>query len=512
MTRSSEDLREEPLKRLLAERRRRRRAEMAPLSVRILEEVKPEREPEDREFLPAALALLETPPAPRSSQLVFAICALLTTAIGWSWFGHLDVYADASGKIQPVGRTKVIQPLVSGKVVNILVRDGDRVKRGDVLVELDPTEALAGRSVAADKLMNTEAEIVRRKAALAAASRADINVSVKLDWSDSIPGDVKQREEDALRAGLSNLSATLNGLRTQKQQKISERDRYVNNIAAQKAVIDVVKEQVSMVQNLNEKGWNSRSQLLTQLLSQRQAELTLAGLQGSLSEAEAAIPVIDSQIAKAREGFVETNTDKLVQLLRQREDYKQQLTKATAQVEHMALIAPAAGTISASAVTTIGQVVTTGQQLMQLVPIDGGLELEAYILNTDAGFVRVGQEAIIRVDAFPFTRYGTLTGRVTRIARDAIPGVEAARQQKNGSQPLSSSGTLSPTSAAQQTQDLVFPVTIVSDRSGISVDGKMIPLSPGMTVSVQIKTESRRAIDYILSPLQATISSAAQER
>ena len=158
--------------------------------------------------------------------------------------------------------------------------------------------------------------------------------------------------------------------------------------------------------------------------------------------------------------------------------------------------------------TTVGQVVTTGQQVMQIVPDGTPLEVEAYILNSDAGFVQVGQAATIKVDTFPYTRYGTISGTVTRLAADALPGKQAQQQQSNGSIPPSADGSMSATSAAQQTTDLVFPVTVVPDQPGLKVGGRLLPL----TVTVEIRTESRRAIDYILAPLHSIFEQAGQER
>lgn len=503
----------QPLHALLRLRRLRRR-EIAPqLHWKILDWVQPERDPRDREFLPSALAIVEAPPTPHAMRLLYAICALIAVALAWSWFGHLDVYADASGKVQPAGRTKTVQPLVTGKVIRVAVKDGDHVKAGDVLLELDPTDALAGQKIASDNLVNADAEIIRRKAAVAAPNGDSVDLSPKLVWSSTIPENVRSREQQALRAALVNLSAALASLDAQKKQKESERDRYSKSIAAQKAVIDVINDQVEMVRTLNNKGWNSRAEYLSKLLVQRQAELTLAELEGNLSQAEAAIPVIVADIQKTRETFLEGNIDLLVQLQRKVEADRENLAKANALVSQMTLTASIAGTITASTVTTVGQVVSTGQQLMQLVPTSGGgLEVEAYVLNTDIGFVRKGQKVIVQIDAFPFTRYGTITGVVSDIARDAIPGSEAAQQMKNPSQPLPSSGLLAATSAAQQTQDLVFPILITLERPEIVIDGEAVPLAPGMTVSVEIKTESRRAIDYLLSPLQAAFTSAAHER
>ena len=496
----------------LAPKRQLQRAAREARPLQTLLQVRPERAPQDREFLPAALEILETPPSPIRLAFLYAICGLLAAAIAWSWFGRLDVFAEAAGKIQATGRTKVIQPLVAGNILQIGVKNGDVVREGDVLIALDPSEAIADRNIAADRLVNATAEIARRRAAIAALAKEKIQASPVISWDPAVPQKVREREENALRTDLSSLAATLSNLKAQRTEKETDRDKYTASVAAQNALIAVIKEQVAMGKTLADKGWNSRATLLAVLLTQRQAELALATLEGSLSNAVAAIPVIDSQIATIRESFVAANTKSLVDQQRQQEDLAQQLAKAETNVRHMTLTAPIAGTIQASAVTTVGQVVTTGQQLMQLVPSGGPLEIEAYVLNTDIGFVRAGQDAVIKVNTFPFTRYGTLSGTVTKVATDALPGAQAQQLQKNASQPGSSTGSLSVTSAAQQTQDLVFPVTVVTSRSAMMIDGREIPLSPGMTVTVEIKTESRRAIDYILSPLAATLASAGHER
>jgi hemolysin D len=188
----------------------------------------------------------------------------------------------------------------------------------------------------------------------------------------------------------------------------------------------------------------------------------------------------------------------------------QQLLGAEAKLSEMTLRAPITGIIQATSVTTIGQVVQPGQELMQVVPADQPLQIEAYVLNSDAGFVAPGQRAVIKVDAFPFTRYGTIDGVVTSVANDAIPGQAAAQNLKDGSKGLS--GTLSPTSAAERTQDLVFPILVEPSTRNFLVDGRRIDLQSGMTVTVEIKTEERRVIDYLFSPLVEIGSTALRER
>ena len=160
--------------------------------------VRPDRVAIDREFLPGALEILEAPASPIRVWLIYAICGLITAALAWSWFGHLDVYADATGKVQASGRTKVVQPVESGKVEAILASDGDRVKAGAVLVRLDPTSAIADRNVTRDQLWNARGEVIRHEVEIAALAKDKVDTAPKVDWPPDLPGYVTSRETQAL--------------------------------------------------------------------------------------------------------------------------------------------------------------------------------------------------------------------------------------------------------------------------------------------------------------------------
>ncbi|WP_237477527.1 HlyD family type I secretion periplasmic adaptor subunit [Lichenibacterium dinghuense] len=474
--------------------------------------VKPDRVAVDREFLPGALEILEAPASPIRVWLIYALCGLIAAALAWSWFGHLDVYADATGKVQASGRTKVVQPVESGKVQAILATDGDRVKAGAVLVQLDPTTVIAERNVTQDQLWNARGEVLRQKAEIAAVAADKIDTTPKVDWPKDLPAYVTSRETQAMDGELSSLAATLSSLQAERAATVAERDKYRANLEPQQKVIALITEHLGMGKQLFKDGYNSRLTVITEEQQLQAAQLQLVNLQGSLAQAEAAIPVIDAKIVQTRQSFVTTHTSALVQAQQQADKLTQDLAKANENVAHMTLTSPIDGIVQATAVTTVGQVVTTGQQLMQVVPEGTPLEIEAYILNTDAGFVQVGQDATIKVDTFPYTRYGTISGKVVKVAADALTGKQAQQQQANGSVPPSADGAMSVTSAAQQTTDLVFPVIIKPDQPGLMVDGRMRALSSGMTVTVEIRTESRRAIDYILSPLHSLFEQSAQER
>ena len=263
---------------------------------------------------------------------------------------------------------------------------------------------------------------------------------------------------------------------------------------------------------MTKQGWSSQAQYLRQVDPVLKVKETEASLEGQLATAVQEIAVVETQIVQARQTFLAAETSQLASDERNVDQLEQNLVKATQKLREMTLRAPIDGTVQASAVTTIGQVVTTGQQLMDVVPDNDRLQIQAYVLNEDIGFVKPGQPVNIKIDTFPYSRYGSIDGTVVKVANDAIPGKQGQQQQMNGSQAPSLDGSMSITTAAQATQDLVYPVIIEPAQTTMDVDGKQVPLVSGMTLTAEIKTERRSAISYILSPLVDTLSTAAHER
>jgi len=220
------------------------------------------------------------------------------------------------------------------------------------------------------------------------------------------------------------------------------------------------------------------------------------------------LEVVAKDTEKAVQSFISDNAQKQDEAERQAEDLEQKLAKADAMIEHLTLKAPISGVVQASAVTTIGQVVSSGQEIMRVVPDDAGLEIEVYVLNKDIGFVKTGQEAVVKIESFPFTQYGTVGAHVTRIARDAIPEPDANLNEGDPAR-AANSATFA---GAQRTQNLVFPVTLHPDSTTIEVNGQPFQLTSGMATTVEIKTGTRRILEYLFSPLVEVGSNALRER
>ena len=463
----------------------------------------------DREFLEPARELVESPPSPIRMTLAMVICAIFVVAMSAATIGRIDIYAVAPGRIQPAGRTKVIQPLEDGKVTAIYVQDGSRVSEGQVLVELDPTLNAADRAAAAVEQQALAGEIARRKAAVAAA-RARRYVAPLISFPEDVRPDIRAREAAVLTADLKRLGTSVELL----QAKIAENMEHIHaldmSMVTDRRLASTLSRRVDMRQGLQRDGWDSRSNVLDASEDLQKQTTQMVSEQGQVLETRAEIATGCRQIDDTVAQFVSDNTTALDAAEAKYDSNTQALVKASAKLEHMRLAAPIAGTVQQLEVTTIGQVVTTGQQVMTVVPNQGALEIEALVQNQDIGFVHSGQTAVVKIDSFPFTRYGTLGGRVVRVSRDAVSSPQQLPQGDTEYKPTAAqNGAASPT---PKTQDLVYSVRVLLDRQTMMVDGRPVQLSPGMSASVEIRTGKRRVISYLLSPFIKTVTEAGHER
>lgn len=463
--------------------------------------------PDDREFLPAALEIIETPPSPIRIGFLWFICAAAATALAWSFFGKFDIQAVATGHVQPVGRSKVVQPFEAGRVVKVLVENGSAVKAGDPLVELDPTDASADSEAQLRDFESASAEAARRRVAVAIALSGKL-APRPIPFAPETTELVQVRENSVLVADIAQLAASQRTLESQVQEQEAKLQRLRDSIAARQRVIALDTERVEMRQELKDRGAGSRALVLDAQQQLETEKTTLVGDQGQLAETEATLATTRRKRSEQMSQFIADQTGKLAEAERKAERPQQELIKAQSKRERTELRAPIAGTVQQLAITTIGQVVTSAQPLMTIVPDDAPIEIEALVHNEDVGFVEPGQPAAVKVEAFPFTRYGIIEGTVTKISHEGIDEREASGQ----ADPQTSAKNQPPAAPPQRNQGLVFPATVVLKQRAMTIDGKAIPFRPGMVVTVEIKTGQRRAIDYVLSPLREVTARIGRER
>lgn len=235
---------------------------------------------------------------------------------------------------------------------------------------------------------------------------------------------------------------------------------------------------------------------LYQSLVETQQELVVQ--KSKIQESEAAVAAIVQARAQADAEYRRTLLGELAEAERKAAGLREDLIKATQRTQLQVLRSPVDGTVQQLAVHTIGGVVTPGQALLAVAPADARLEIEAMISNRDIGFVHTSQDAEIKIDTFNFTRYGLVRGRVLSVSQDAI--VRDKRQDKSNDQAAGAEGGAS----EPKGQELVYAARVSLDRAQMRVEENLVNLSAGMAATVEVKTGSRRIIDYLLSPLLNT--------
>jgi len=446
---------------------------------------------EETAFLPAALEIVETPASPAGRAVAATIIALFCFSLAWAAIGQIDIVASAPGKVIPSEGTKVVQPFEIGMVRAIHVRDGQSVKAGDLLIELDPRINELERNHLQADLTAAQLEIARLRAAL---SNLDDPLVAFQPPADA-PALQVAMQRNYLVKQTAEYHAKIDALDRQRDQKQAEQDTIQATINKLSTIIPIVQERVDIRKTSSDREYTSKFQYfeVMQILAEQQQELIVQ--KSHLREAQASVAALAEARRQAVAEFDRTLFGQLAEAERKADGFVHDVAKSQQKINAQYLTAPIAGTVQQLAIHTVGGVVTPAQVLLALVPSDSPLEIEAMISNRDVGFVQPGQRAEIKVDTFNFTKYGLLHGDVLSVSQDAI-----VRDK-----PADKAGEKSPgaesTSSEPKGQDLSFSARISLDRTQMQIDDKLINLTPGMAVTVEIKTGARTVMSYLLSPL-----------
>ena len=447
----------------------------------------PKRLADEVAFLPAALSLQETPAHPAPRRAAWAVCTLFVIALAWATLGQIDIVAVAPGRIVVSERTKTLQPLEAGVVKRVLVKDGDAVKVGQVLVELDATNASADGASVLEQLSAATSE-ERRTLALLAALRTNkppVLLPLPMGAGSGEGGASPQQTTSQLQAEWQDISARLAKLAAEQTHRQAEIVTVRELIKKLSATLPIAAQREADFKHLADQGFMSSHAGQDRTRERIEQESDLATQRARLSEAQAAL--VES--AQARAAYLaETQraiSDRHAQAASKRQQLMQEQSKTEQRSRLMQLVASVDGTVQQVAVHTEGGVVTPAQVLMVIVPKDAQVTAEVVIDNKDIGFVSAGQAVAVKLETFPFTRYGTVDATVKSVVADAV------NDEKRGA---------------------IFPAVLTLTRTMIDVDGKRINLSPGMNVTAEIKTGKRRVIEYLLSPIQRGLSESLGER
>lgn len=435
----------------------------------------------EADFLPAALEVAERPVSPTARVTAWILLSGLAITIAWTVFGKVDVVASAPGSLIPTGNTKVIQSPGQGVVRAIYVRNGDVVHKGQALLDLDPTLTTADLAQAEKALATAELDIARNRAIADALSGQGLHFVAPQGTSP----DVADTQRRLIAAQLAEIDATTASLASARQSAVSDAQGARAQVSRLSDTVPILDRQIARMTALDAKGY-APGQRLLELQRQRRQEAgdrEVAVTQISRGMAEAG--KLDQQIRETREQARRTALADLAKAEGDAILRREEVTKARQMSRFQRLVAPVDGTVQQLDVHTVGGVVEAAKPLMNVVPARGGLEVEAKILNKDVGFVRVGQDAAVKLEAFPFTRYGSVPGRVRSISRDAVQDKDLG---------------------------LVYIATVTLDRTFIDADEQRYALASGLAGTVDVRTGTRSIISYLLSPLETSFAQAGREK
>lgn len=432
-------------------------------------------------FLPAALEIVERPVSPTARATAWAMIVLLAIAIAWMTFGRIDIVASAQGRLIPADNVKLIQPADAGVVRSILVRDGQRVRKGQPLVELDPTMSTADASQARRALEAAELDVARGRAILSALDGNGLRFTAPPDTSNQTAA-----VQIALaQAQLDNILATAQTHSADRQAAIAARSEASVQAAKLTETLPLLDEQIAANEQLLAKGFVSKLKVIEmrrqRLSAARDRDIALQTSNRAVAQMNSASSGMVQSAAEARERV-------LSELARSEADARlrrEELTKASQKSRLQILRSPVDGVVAQLGIHTIGGVVEQAKPVMVVVPTKSALVAEVKVLNKDAGFIRAGQHVVIKLEAFPFTRYGTVVGRVDSVSSDAV------EDEKLGQ---------------------IYIAKIAINKLLLIHDASMAPLTAGMSVTADIRTGSRSIISYLLSPLQSAHLEAGHER
>ena len=443
-----------------------------------------------RDFQPAIVRLQDAPPNPLGRRVLWVTLAFLAALLAWATFGKLDIVAVAEGKLVPDTYLKIVQPTDPGVVKEILVKEGQLVKAGQVLMRMDTTLSDSDLKALTADYHNKRIALRRIDAQLADApfmrradEPADLFTQVYAQYAAN-----RGAYENALAQERTVLEKARHDLRAAEEVK-----------SKLTQVLPHYREQEAAFEKLTRDGFAGRLMFTDKQRERIEKEQDLRAQESVIASARSTIEQEERKISQITADYRRQLQTERVDVASQLEKAGGELAKQEHRQEYLELRASQDGVVKDLATHTIGTVTSPGTILMTLVPKDEILRAEVWVKNDDIGFVRQTQAARIKLAAFTFQKYGMLQGEVAHVSADsaeqgASSGTAGQSQTKSGTAPLAYR-------------------TLVDLRSQfLEADGVKYSLAPGMQVSAEIHLGTRTVLEYLLSPVTKAFHEAARER
>ncbi|EGQ8079778.1 HlyD family type I secretion periplasmic adaptor subunit [Vibrio vulnificus] len=431
------------------------------------------------EFLPAHLALAQKPPSPFARLTAITLSIGVLAALLWAYWGKLDVQATATGRLVVSGRSQVIQSYEQSRVMSIHVKDGQRVEKGAPLLTLDTLGVNQDITRLITQSEFQTNELIRYRTLL------NDQPLVQDPMFTALPAEQQALITENYLSEQREFNSTLASIHAEMQVNKTSQAARQSDINALVQLTENISQRLEARKTLNQVKVIGHVEYLEQ-------EKELLEAQRQVSQQRAELQVLKSQYRSLEERLSGFKAQKQREWLEKRRQAKlqlatlnQELSKVREREQLEIIRSPVDGTVQQLSVYTLGAVLQPAQNLMIIVPENSVQLAEVQILNKDAGFIYPGQSVTVKVDAFPYTRYGTIDAELLSVSRD---------------------------STTDEQLGLVFPAQVQLKKNNIVIDGQTVELTPGMSVVAEIKTDKRRVIDYLLSPIREYQAEALRER
>jgi membrane fusion protein, adhesin transport system len=419
-------------------------------------------------------------PAFAANMLLYGIGAFFVLFILWAMFAKLDQVTRGNGKVIPSSNLQVVQNLEGGIVREILVSQGQPVKKDQVLLRMDSTQFAAEFAKGREGYNTLVAKITRLQ-----AEANHGNLIFPTGLAKAAP-DIVAAEANLFQARVAELGAGISVAQSrldQARQAQAEAQGRALTAANAKRLAD---QELSMIAPLVEKGIEPRIELLRAQGRQSEAQGAAAAAASSASQAQSAVNGALGEISQIRERYQSRAQEELTAAKAELASSGQTLPALQDRMTRTDVKAPIAGTVNRVLVATIGGVVRPGEPLVEIVPRDDALLVEAQIKPADIAFLHTGQKALVKITAFNFSRYGGLVGKVDYISPDAV------KDERSG--------------------ETHYTIRVRTDKSVVETPDGPQPISAGMIAEVDVLGTKRSVLDYILSPIKDVGDRALRER
>lgn len=436
------------------------------------------------------------PPSQVGRIVLWAVSILIFALIIWAMLGKLDIIAIAEGKLVPQTLVKIVQPAETGIVKELLVSEGDTVKKGQVIARLDTTLANADKNSINHDLKTQQMQVRRIEAELAGAPMRSQT------GEDHTLFNQIQNQYQARRKTLFD---SLEQEQSQRQKAEQEHQSAIEILNKYEQIAPSLKKTADSFAELEKEGIVSYTTSAEKQRANIENTKNIAAQKASVAALNATIQAQHKKIQQIKSNYQSELQKELTEIRQRIGQLQPTLDKSTYKEGLMELKAPQDGTIKDIATTTVGAVVQPGSVVMTLVPKDEQLYADVAIKNEDVGFVQIGQSVQIKLATYPFQRYGMLKGAITHLSADATELNQASKpdKQNNGVGASDNNASITATYKARIKLD---------QQNLIDAQGKKHQLSAGMQIVAEINQGKRTVMEYLLSPVQKAVDEAGRER